>query len=143
MRQLAEVNYLAVIAATVAAWFFGALWYTMLAKRWTAALGKTPEQLKAEGATRSRFANLFPFILSFIAEFIMAMMLYGIMTHTGLFGLRAGMISGVLIWAGFVITTMAVNNAYPMRKAMLTVIDGAHWLGVLLIMGAIIGVIGR
>jgi hypothetical protein len=70
-------------------------------------------------------------------------MLYGIMTHTGLFGLRAGMISGALIWAGFVITTMAVNNAYPMRKVMLTVIDGGHWLGVLLIMGAIIGVFGR
>ncbi len=140
---LSEVNYLAVIAATVAAWFFGALWYTTLSKAWVAALGKTAEQLKAEGATRSRFANMFPFILSFVAEFIMAMMLYGIMTHTGLFGLRAGMISGLLIWAGFVITTMAVNNAYPMRKAMLTVIDGAHWLGVLLIMGAILGVIGR
>ena len=140
---LNEVNYLAVIAATIAAWIFGALWYTTLAKPWIAALGKTQEQLKADGATRSRFANLFPFILSFVAEFIMAMMLYGIMTHTGLFGLRAGMISGLLIWAGFVITTMAVNNAYPMRKAMLTVIDGAHWLGVLLIMGAILGVIGR
>jgi hypothetical protein len=140
---LSEVNYLAVVTATVAAWFFGALWYTTLAKPWIAALGKTMEQLKAEGQTRSRFANLFPFILSFIAEFIMAIMLYGIMTHTGLFSLRAGVISGVLIWTGFVITTMAVNNAYPMRKAMLTVIDGAHWLGVLLIMGAIIGVFGR
>ncbi len=102
---LSEVNYLAVLTATVAAWFFGALWYTALSKRWVAALGKTMEQLKAEGETRSRFANIFPFILSFIAEFIMAIMLYGIMTHSGLFGLRAGMISGVLIWAGFVITT--------------------------------------
>src|SRR6478609_4322001 len=102
---LSEVNYLAVLTATVAAWFFGALWYTALSKRWVAALGKTMEQIKAEGETRSRFANIFPFILSFIAEFIMAIMLYGIMTHTGLFGLRAGMISGVLIWAGFVITT--------------------------------------
>ena len=30
-----------------------------------------------------------------------------------------------------------------MRKLMLSVIDGGHWLGVLLIMGAIIGVMGR
>jgi hypothetical protein len=140
---LSEVNYLAVSIAAVAAWLFGAIWYTALSKAWVAALGKTMDQLKAEGETRSRGAKLFPFILSFVAEFIMATMLYGIMTHTGLFGLRAGMISGVLIWTGFVITTMAVNNAYPMRKPMLTVIDGANWLGVLLIMGAIIGVVGR
>lgn len=140
---LSEVNYLAVLTATVAAWFFGAIWYTALSRAWVAALGKTADQLKAESEGRSRFANIFPFILSFVAEFIMATMLYGIMTHTGLFGLRAGMISGVLIWVGFVITTMAVNNAYPMRKPMLTVIDGAHWLGVLLIVGAIIGVFGR
>ena len=140
---ISEVNYLAVLAATVAAWFFGAIWYTTFSKQWLAALGKTMEQVKAENAANSRVRNLFPFILSFIAEFIMAMMLYGIMTHVGAFSLRSGMISGLLIWLGFVITTLAVNNAYPMRKAMLTVIDGAHWLGVLLIMGAIVGVIGR
>jgi hypothetical protein len=140
---IAEVNYLSVLTAAVAAWFFGAIWYTTLSKPWVAALGKTMEQLKAESETRSRFLNLLPFLLSFVAEFIMAMMLYGIMTHAGSFSLRGGLISGALIWFGFVITTMAVNNAYPMRKAMLTLIDGAHWLVVLLIMGAIIGVIGR
>lgn len=140
---IAEVNYLAVLIAAVVAWIFGAVWYMTLSKAWVAALGKTFDQLKAEGEGRSRAANAFPFILSFVAEFIMATMLYGVMTHTGLFGLRAGLISGALIWFGFVITTLAVNNAYPMRKAMLTVIDGAHWLGVLLIMGAVIGVIGR
>jgi len=140
---ITEVNYLSVLTAAVAAWFFGAIWYTTFSKQWLAALGKTLEQVKAENAANSRFRNMFPFILSFVAEIIMAMMLYGIMTHVGAFSLRSGMISGLLIWLGFVITTLAVNNAYPMRKAMLTVIDGAHWLGVLLIMGAIIGVIGR
>ena len=140
---LNEVNYLSVLVAVVVAWFFGAIWYTTFSKAWIAALGKTPDQLKAENESRSRFANLFPFILSFIAEFVMATALYGIMTHVGAFSLRSGLISGVLIWFGFVLTTMAVNNAYPMRKPMLTIIDGAHWLGVLLIMGAIIGVMGK
>lgn len=140
---ITEVNYLAVLTATVVAWFFGAIWYTTFSRAWIAALGKSEEQFKAEGEGRSRFANLFPFILSFIAEFIMATMLYGIMTHANAFTLRGGLISGFLIWLGFVITTMATNNAYPMRKPMLTLIDGAHWLGVLLIMGAIVGVMGK
>jgi hypothetical protein len=38
-------------------------------------------------------------------------------------------ISGVVCWFGFVLTTVATNNAYPGRKTMPTVIDAGHWLG--------------
>ena len=37
---------------------------------------------------------------------------------------------------------MTVNNAFGGRKPMLTVIDGAAWLGVLLIIGGIVGAWG-
>jgi len=42
----------------------------------------------------------------------------------------------------FIATTVAVNNAYPGRKFILTVIDAGHWLGVMLIIGAVIGARG-
>jgi hypothetical protein len=42
----------------------------------------------------------------------------------------------------FVVTTMAVNNAFSGRSAMLTVIDSGHWLAALIVMGAIIGAMG-
>jgi len=45
-------------------------------------------------------------------------------------------------WAGFVITTMVVNNGFAGRDARLLLIDGGHWLIVLLLMGAIIGGMG-
>ena len=61
--------------------------------------------------------------LVFIANLIMAVMLYGIMKHVGPFTIRSGMISGALIWFGFVVTTIAVNYAFQGRKPMLTVID--------------------
>jgi hypothetical protein len=56
--------------------------------------------------------------------------------------LKNGVISALFMWVGFVATTLAVNNAFAQRKAALTVIDGIHWLGVLLIQGAIIGALG-
>ena len=56
---------------------------------------------------------------------------------------RVLLISGALIWFGFVLTTMTVNNAFTQRKPMLTVIDGGGWLGTLLIIGAIVGGMGR
>jgi hypothetical protein len=53
-----------------------------------------------------------------------------------------GVVSGVLVWFGFVITTIAVANAFQQRKPMLTIIDGGHWLAVLVVQGAIIGAFG-
>jgi hypothetical protein len=74
-----------------------------------------------------------------VAELIMGVTIYGILTHSGLWSLRAGIITGAFCWIGFVLTTLAVNNAYAGRKVMLTVIDAAHWLAVLVIIGGIIG----
>jgi len=38
---------------------------------------------------------------------------------------------------------VTANNAFAGRKAMLTVIDSAAWLGALVIIGAILGWMGR
>ena len=40
------------------------------------------------------------------------------------------------------ITAIAVNHSFQMRLGTLTLIDGGHWLGVLLIQGALIGLVG-
>jgi hypothetical protein len=68
--------------------------------------------------------------------------LAGLIAHMGPPTIRSGIISAVFCWFGFVITTLAVNYAFGGRKPMLTLIDGGHWLGVLIIMGAVIGAFG-
>ena len=55
---------------------------------------------------------------------------------------RNGVISGAFIWLGFVITTLSVNHAFQGAKRELTLIDGGHWLGVLLLQGSVIGLVG-
>jgi hypothetical protein len=133
-------NYVAIFAAAIAAWLTGAAWYGVLGKAWMSALGWTPEQVAA--ARASRRMPIVPMIVSFIAELIMAAMLSGIMVHTGGFTVRIGVISALLIWLGFVVTTIAVNNAYPGRRPLLTVIDSGHWLAVLLVQGVVLGLLG-
>ena len=142
-KILAEVNYLSVVLAAVAAWLFGAVYYTVLSKPWMAAMGKTEEQCKAEMAAKVGLAKAAPFILAFVGVFLMAFVLFGVLTHSGLWSVRAGMISGAFCWFGFVLTTMTVNNGFHGRRPMLTVIDSGHWLGCLLIIGAIVGGMGR
>ena len=134
-----HVNVLSVLIGAVAAWIFGAIYYTALGKVWIAAQGKTVESCKAEFAAKSSLTKFAPFVLSFIGALISGVVLYGILTHSGLWSLRAGVITGVLCWFGFVLTTVVINNAYAGRKIMLTVIDSAHWLGALMIIGGIVG----
>jgi uncharacterized membrane protein len=139
----ANVNFLSILIAAVAAWIFGGVYYTSLSKPWLAAQGKTLQQCQAEQAGKSGASKAAPFILAFVGELIMAWVLYGILTHMGTFTLRAGAISGAFCWFGFVLTTMTINNAFCGRKPMLTVIDSGAWLGALVIIGAIVGWMGH
>jgi len=137
--SLANVNWISVFVAAAASWIFGAIYYTSLAKQWHAAQGKTLEQCKAENAGKSPLQKATPFILSYAGAVIMGVVLFGILVHVNMFTARAGIISGAFCWFGFVLTTIVVNNAYTNRKAKLTAIDSGHWLGVLVIIGAIVG----
>jgi len=83
-----------------------------------------------------------PFVISFVAELVMAWMLAGIIGHMGQVTVKDGLISAFFVWLGFVITTMAVNHAYAKARPALTAIDGGHWLGVLLVQGLVIGLFG-
>jgi len=132
------INYIAVIIATLAGFGLGAVWYMVLGGAWMRALGKTKDQFdRGEGA-----AKALPFVISLVALFLMAWMLAGLMGHLGDVTVRGGAISGLFVWVGFVITTMGVNHAFSGAKPMLTLIDGGHWLAVLLVMGAVIGAFG-
>jgi hypothetical protein len=137
-----SVNWISVLAAAVAAWLFGGVYYTSLGKWWMAAQGKTAEQCGAEMAGKSGAAKAAPFILVFIGEVIMAWAMYGVLFHMNMFTARAGAISGAALWLGFVVTTITANNAFAGRRPMLTVIDSAAWLGAMIIIGAIVGWFG-
>jgi hypothetical protein len=126
------VNYLAVLIAALAAWIFGAAWYGGLSKPWIKAVRLDPATLKM---TPMLYAT------SFVAELIMAFVLAALVA--GLHGEAAtlgnGVAAGLLVWFGFIATTTAVNQRYEGYGWDLTLIDWGHWLGVAVIMGAIIG----
>ena len=134
---VAGIQLLAVILATIASYVFGAIWYTSLAKSWLAALGKTKAELSA--AINPPWLR---FVVTFFAQLLMAVMLAGLMGHMGPLTLRSGLITAALCWLGFVVPTMAANHSFQGAKRSLTLIDGGHWLGVLLIQGAVLGAMG-
>ncbi len=127
------MNYLAVLVAAVAGFAFGSVWYGVLGKAWLAALGKPQESFKPQPL---------PFIVAFVCQLVMAWMLAGLIGHLGEVTLSGAVISAGFVWFGFVLTTMMVNHRFQMARWSLSLIDGGHWLGVLLVMGLVIGLFG-
>lgn len=133
----AGTNYLAVVIAAAVSYVFGALYYGALAKPWMAATGRTEGEIKSNASTT-------PYFVAAIALLVMATVLAGVLGHLGpgQVTVRNGIVSALFVWLGFVATTLAVNHAFQGSRRSLTVIDGGHWLGVLLIQGTIIGGMG-
>ena len=131
---LSQVNYLSVLVAAIAGWIFGSLWYWLLGSAWMKALGWAET-----GPSAPPIATM---ILSFLCELLMAAALFGIIHHIGEATIVRALFSAFMIWLGFVATTLAVNYRFARRPWSLVLIDGGHWLGVLLIMGIVIGAFG-
>jgi hypothetical protein len=137
MKFFAGLNAWAIPLAAIASFAFGSLWYGLLSRQWTAAAGLDAQAIRARGRSPR------PFIITFLAELFMAWMLSGLLLHMAKAGLpgtvRNGVITALFMWGGFVMTSLIVNHQFQGQKRALTLIDGGHWLGVLIIQGAILG----
>jgi len=135
--SFAGINYIAVVVAAAASFAFGFAWYAALGRRWMAALGKSRDELLPEG--RHPWGVL---VITGIAELVMAWMLAGLLGHLGSVDIKTGLIAAISLWVGFVATVMLVNHRFQRASWALTFVDGGHWLGVLLIQGAVLGAFG-
>ena len=125
----AGINTLAILIAAVAGWLVGAVYYMALGTQWVAAQGSTMEAFKArQAALKGTSAAWLPFALAFLANLVMAWVLAGMVGHLGVVTIRSAVISALFAWAGFVVTTILVNNAFSGRSYALTAIDAGHWL---------------
>lgn len=140
--SFAAISYLGVIFATVAAFIVGALWYSVLfSKQWIAAIGMTEADVKARQGGGG--PSLVPLLAgNIVGNLVMAFILSALLHSLGAATIGGGIVTALLVWLGFVVTVMAVNNSFAGRQPMLTAIDGAHWVVVLVVMGAIIGAFG-
>ena len=136
MKFFAGLNLWALPLAAFASFVFGAIWYGALSRPWREAAN-----LDATAPAASPPPAML--LITFLAQLFMAWMFAGVLLHLDRAGLargvKNGVISGLFLWAGFILAPMVVNHMYQGAKRALTVIDGAHWLGVMLLQGAILG----
>ncbi|TCT11781.1 uncharacterized protein DUF1761 [Tepidamorphus gemmatus] len=127
------INYLAVVVAAAVGFGAGAVWYRVFGTAWLAALGRNAQDVRPKPG---------PFVIAGIAQLLMAYMLAGVLGHMGSVTMQNGIVGAAFIWLGFVATTIVVSDSFQGAKPTLSVIDAGHWLVVLVLMGAVIGLFG-
>ncbi|MBB4005084.1 MAG: DUF1761 domain-containing protein [Aurantimonas endophytica] len=123
---------LGVVIAALLAFGFGFAWHRAVEKPW----------MTASGYGGRPALKLGPLTIVFLAELVMAAALAGIVGHIGAVTIGNALITGVLIWAGFVLTTIVVDHSYEARSRKLTYLNAGHWFGVIVIMSLVIGFFG-
>ena len=124
------MEILNVVAAALAAFAFGAVWYMSMSKPWLAASGVTEEQQKSGGPM--------PFVIGLIAMMLVAGMMRHLLAASGVTSIGGGAIAGFGIGAFLITPWVAMNYGFALRKPALTVIDGVNSVVGCTIMGAVL-----
>jgi len=128
------VGILAVILAALGCFATGAAWYMTLGKPWMQAAG-----IEADETGRPKGGSALPFIISFVAAILLAGMMRHIFAMSGIDGAGKGLVSGFGIGAFMIAPWVAMNYAYAMRPARLTLIDGGYAILGPTVIGLILG----
>ena len=128
-----SINHWAVIIAALAAWGFGALWYSpvMFEKQWLKHVGKKQSELGNPGKAMAGM---------FLATLLMAYVLAHVIQYFGATTWQAGAAAGFWIWLGFVLTSTAGVYIFEGRPKNLYYIYNGYQLVALVIMGIIISI---
>lgn len=116
------MEIVSVLVAALVGFAYGAAHYMTLSKPWMRAAGiKTGPDGKPAGG-----GSAVPFILSFVAMLLVAGFMRHIFAMSGIDTVGKGLLSGLGIGAFFIAPWTMINNAYPGRPFLLTVIDGGY-----------------
>jgi hypothetical protein len=129
----ANINWLAVLVSTIAAFLIGSVWYSPLlfVEAWRKASGMTEE--KAKSANMPKI-----FITAFILTFIAAVNLAFFLAEPSITALT-GAFYGFLTGFGWVLTGIGVIAMFEQKSWTYILINGFYWVVSLTVMGLILG----
>ena len=112
------MEFVAVIVAGLAAFAWGAVWYSVMAKPWMTANGLTEETINR--------SNPVPYIISLVAVILVAGMTRHIFVTSGVETVWLGAVSGFGLGLFIAVPWLATNYGFAQRPFALTVIDGMY-----------------
>jgi hypothetical protein len=133
-----EINYWAVILATLSSMIVGSIWYTprVFGNYWMRTAGVTPSG-NAKDAARPILVTL---VVSFVTAWVLAGAAFIAWDFYGGSFFVNSVVTAILLWAGFTAARFVTHDAFDGRPTGLTVLNVAHEFVTLLVMAILIGV---
>lgn len=109
---------LPIIAAALASFAFGAVWYTLLARRWMAVSGVP----LVDDAPANR-SDPIPYLISLVGSVTAAAVLWNLFVASGIEAPLRGLLTGLAVGLFLVSPWIATCYGFAARPRMLTLID--------------------
>lgn len=119
------LNYYAILAAAVASFLLGGIWYAAFSKPWLKAMGmgEITEAQKKEMRRKAGPGYLVSLLGSLVLSYVMANIIDFAAAETW----AEGLLVGGMTWVGFSLTTQAPQSFFESRpKAVLAINAGYH-----------------
>lgn len=134
MEMAVEINYVAVLVATVAAYFVGWMWHgPILGKKWMSLEGFTPESMKAMKMTPGTAMSL-----GFVMTFLTAWVLGWLFAALPMAGVMGALQMTFWVWLGFTMPTLAGKWLWEGRSFNLFAFNAAYSFVSMLAMSLVI-----
>ena len=128
------VNWIPVLAATIAAFVLGGIWYSpmVFGKAWIAANGFNIKSMKEKDRNIALM-----FVLAFVLQWLTASLLSAVLgpNANAIYGLNVGLLVGSF----FAATSLGVTYIFESRGLKLFMINGGYYVVSIALMGYILG----
>lgn len=135
IEALQNLNYIAVAIATISSYVLGFTWYhwAVFGEAWAKSLGITKEEAdNTEGLGGA-------FTMSLLSGFAKALCIAVLMAVINISGVINGAVFGLVMASVFIFTSLGYYNGFARTSSKLTLINSAHSVTELILIGAIIG----
>lgn len=132
-----EVNYLAVFLAGASSMVVGAIWYAkpVMGKSWQKLVGLSDKDMNS-GAAK---ALSLTFLASLVTAYVLAHVAFLSNKYFGNSFMQDAVLTAFWLWLGFTAARILTHDLFERRPTKLTIMNLAHELVTLLVMGAVIG----
>ncbi|MGV9195468.1 DUF1761 domain-containing protein [Microbacterium sp. MC2] len=136
--MIPEINYWAVLLATIAAMVIGSVWYMprVFGERWTKLAGVRDPGTFTEAVLPLMVSTALAFLLAWVlaGSVAIAWHFYG-----GAY-FSSALVTGLTLWAGFTAGRFITHDVFEGRPSQLTILNISHELVLVVAMSIIIGV---
>lgn len=136
-----EINWLAVVLAAVSSMAVGAIWYarSMFGNAWISLAKVDKKQLEKP----STAALIIAFLSAIVMAYVLAYITFLAHNYFNNSFLQDALSTAFWVWLGFIGLRVLMHDAFEGRRKKLSMINAGCELATIMIMGLIIGMMGR